>query len=180
MQLETERLILRDWELKDVDDLVDGLNNIEVARWLAFVPSPYTRADAEKWVSFCMKNSAGDGDRSFYHFAIELKADKKVIGGLSLDKINHASGTAGGGIWLNCRYHGHGYGTEAFRRRIGFAFNELKLRRLENGYFKDNEASFKMQTKLGYTFEGIRKQAFLCMATGEIMDEYVMGLEVIG
>jgi RimJ/RimL family protein N-acetyltransferase len=34
--LETKRLILREWNEDDVDDLVDGLNNIEVSKWLAY------------------------------------------------------------------------------------------------------------------------------------------------
>ena len=40
MILETKRLILREWNLDDVDDLVEGLNNIEVSKWLGFVPYP--------------------------------------------------------------------------------------------------------------------------------------------
>lgn len=176
MKLETNRLVLRDWDLNDIDDLVEGLNDIDVSKWLAFVPHPYTIADAEKWIHYCHKNAAIGQHRSFYHLAIELKSEKKVIGGISLDNINKYQGTAGGGIWLNVRYHGLGYGTEAFGKRIEFAFDELKLRRLENGYFKENNSSFNLQAKFGYKLEGLRRKAFISMATGEIMDEYVTGL----
>ena len=51
MKLETARLILREWEHRDLDDLIDGLNNLEVTKWLAFVPYPYTRNDAENWIN---------------------------------------------------------------------------------------------------------------------------------
>ncbi len=176
MRLETNRLVLRDWDLKDVDDLVEGLNNIEVSKWLAFVPHPYTIADAEKWIHYCSKNANNEKERSSYHLAIELKSAQKVIGGLSIDKINRYQGTAGGGIWLNARYHNLGYGTEAFGKRIEFAFDELKLRRLENGYFKENNSSFKVQEKFGYKVEGLKRKSFICMANGEIMDEYITGL----
>ena len=176
MKLETNRLILRDWILEDVDDLVEGLNNIEVAKWLAFVPYPYTATDAEKWIQYCMKNSNEEKGRMAYHLAIELKSTQKVIGGISLDKINNYQGTAGGGIWINIKYHGLGYGSEAFGKRIEFAFDELNLRRLDNGYFKGNESSFKMQEKFGYKLEGIRRNGFVCMANGEVMDEYITGL----
>lgn len=103
-----------------------------------------------------------------YKFANELKAEKKVIGGVTLDKINKYQGTAGGGIWINANYHGHGYGAEAFGRRIEFAFNELKLRRLENGFFDGNSSSFKMQERFGYIIEGKRRKAFRCMADGGV------------
>ena len=107
---------------------------------------------------------------------VELKSEKKVIGGVSLDKVNKFQGTAGGGIWINAKYHGQGYGAEAFSKRINFAFNELKLRRLENGFFDGNPSSFKMQEKFGYKIEGMRRKVFICMADGEIKDEYITSL----
>lgn len=176
IKLETKRLVLREWNKKDVEDLIEGLNNIEVSKWLAFVPYPYTAMDAEKWIEFCNENAKKGERRSSYDFAIELKSEKKVIGGVSLDKINKFQGTAGGGIWINAKYQTQGYGTEAFGKRIDFAFNNLKLRRLENGFFEGNSSSFKMQEKFGYKIEGMRRKAFICMANGEIMDEYITGL----
>jgi RimJ/RimL family protein N-acetyltransferase len=176
MALETKRLILREWNENDVEDLVEGLNNMEVSKWLAFVPYPYTKKDAERWIMFCLENANKGVGRTSYEFAIELKSEKKVIGGISLDKINNFQGTAGGGIWINAKYHGQGYGAEAFGKRIDFAFNELKLRRLENGFLYGNKSSFKMQEKFGYKIEGIRRNAFICMADGEIKDEYITGL----
>ncbi len=176
MRLETDRLILREWAPTDIDDLVEGLSDIEVAQWLAFVPHPYTAIDAEKWIRYCIQSLGDERGRTAYHLAIEVKSTQKVIGGLSLDKINRSQGTAGGGIWINAKYHGAGYGSEAFGKRIEFAFEELKLRRLDNGYFKGNESSLKLQEKFGYKVEGIRRKAFVCMATGEIMDEYTTGL----
>lgn len=175
IKLETKRLILREWIKKDVEDLIEGLNNIEVSKWLAFVLYPYTKDDAEKWIEFCVEN-AKKGENRSYDLAVELKSEKKVIGGVSLDKINKFQGTAGGGIWINAKYHGQGYGTEAFGKRIDFAFNKLELRRLENGFLDGNPSSFKMQEKFGYKIEGMRRKAFRCMADGEIKDEYITGL----
>lgn len=169
VRLETERLILREWQDSDIDDLVEGLNNLNVSKWLAFVPYPYTKDDAKTYIDRT-KNSKD------YEFAIELKGENKVIGNVTLSGISQIHGTAGGGIWLNEKYQGMGYGIEAFNKRIDFAFNELKLRRLENGYFEGNEASKHMQEKLGYKSEGIRRKKFICMATGKIEDEYINGL----
>lgn len=176
MNLESKRLLLREWSIHDVDDLVEGLNNIEVSKWMAFVPHPYTKQDAERWIMYCLENAKKGADRTSYAFAIELKSERKVIGGVSLDKIDRFHGTAGGGIWINADYHGKGYGTEALGRRNEFAFMELGLRRLENGFFEGNELSFKMQEKLGYKIEGKRRRAFICMADGTIKDEYITGL----
>ena len=176
MKLETERLILREWEEKDIDDLVEGLNNINVSKWLAFAPYPYTEKDAKKWIDFCIKNIKEKENRNSYDFAIELKSENKVIGGVSLDKINKLQRTAGGGIWINAKYHKKGYGTEAFGKRIEFAFETLNLRRIDNGFFVGNDSSFKMQEKFGYKIEGLKRQAYICMADGIVKDEQITGL----
>jgi RimJ/RimL family protein N-acetyltransferase len=176
MKLETKRLILREWTKKDVNDLIEGLNNLNVSRWLAFVPHPYTKKDAEDWINCCINDARKGEKRDSYRFAIELKSEKKVIGGISLDRIDKFQGTAGGGWWLNEKYHRKGYGTEALAARIRFAFGRLKLRRIENGFFKGNLSSFKLQKKLGYKIEGLRRKAYRCKADGKIRDEYVTGL----
>ena len=59
-----------------------------------------------------------------------------------------------------------------------FAFEDLGLRKLENGYFPGNAASQAMQAKLGYTLEGVRRKAFRCLADGELKDECITGLLV--
>lgn len=167
--IETDRLILRQWTLNDINDMVEGLNNINITKWLAGAPFPYTINDAEHFINKTI-------DNKLYNFAIVLKSENKVIGGTQLTDINLINGTAGGGIWINEKYHGFGYGTEAFGARIKYAFENLGLRRLENGYFKDNEKSHKMQLKFGYRDEGIRRQRFVSKATGKIEDEYITGL----
>lgn len=117
MIIESERIILRTWKNEDKEDLVEGLNNINVSKWMA-----------------------------------------------------------GGGIWLNEKYQKNGYGTEAFYTKIKFAFEQLGLRRMENGYFPSKHGSERMQKKLGYKDEGIRRKKFLCLVTNEYVDECITGL----
>ncbi len=176
LKLETPRLLLRAWVQADIPDLLEGLNDLRVSRWLAFVPYPYTRAAAENWLSHCERLSELGGDRTAYEFAIELKVEQKVIGGVSLTRVSRLHGTAGGGIWLNASYQGYGYGTEAFGEKIRFAFEDLHLRRLENGFFSGNTASWAMQQRFGYQLEGERRKAYRCMADGVLKNEYITGL----
>ena len=42
-------------------------------------------------LSFCIENAEKGIDRTSYDLAVELKSEKKVIGGISLDKINKFS-----------------------------------------------------------------------------------------
>lgn len=172
MIIESKRLILREWEYSDIEDLIEGLNNINVSKWMASIPFPYSENDA---LSFIRHAKQQDKEYHIY-LAIVLKENNKVIGGTEIRNIDRRNGSAGGGIWLNESYQKNGYGTEAFCIRNRYIFNELNLRRIENGYFKDNEKSHKMQLKLGYKDEGIRRKKFLCMATNEYVDEYITGL----
>lgn len=172
VKLETERLLLREWTEDDLADMIEGLNNIEVAKWLAFVPNPYTEEDGKKWISYCQEQSKKE-KRTFYEFAIALKETEKVIGSVSLVITDEAAGFAGGGIWLNAKYHGMGYGGEAFAKRTEFAFAELNIQKLENGFFQGNTQSEKMQKQIGYKVGGIRKNAYHCLADGKWKDECV-------
>lgn len=169
IKIETERLILRQWNMNDIDDIVEGLNNINVTKWLAGAPFPYTVDDAKEFVQKTINND-------LYNFAIVLKSENKAIGGTQLTNVDFRNGTAGGGIWISEKYWGHGYGTEAFGARIKYAFEVLGLRRLENGYFKENEKSYKMQLRFGYKDEGVRRQRFVSRGSGKIEDEYITGL----
>ncbi len=167
--IETDRLLLRQWSIDDADDLVEGLNNINVSQWMSHTPYPYTKKDALEFINKSL-------DDKLYNFAIVLKSENKVIGGTQLTNIDLHNGTAGGGIWISEKYWGQGYGTEAFGARIKYAFEVLGLRRLENGYFKDNEKSHKMQLRYGYKDEGIRRQRFVSRGSGKVEDEYITGL----
>ena len=52
MIINSKRIILRDWKDEDIIDLQNGLNNINVSKWLASVPYPYTKQDAESFIAF--------------------------------------------------------------------------------------------------------------------------------
>lgn len=136
------------------------------------MPSPYTEKDAKNFIEQAKKQD----EKIKISLAIVLKENNKVIGGTEIRNINKKDGTAGGGIWLNEKYQKNGYGTEAFSAKIKFCFEELGLRRIENGYFKGNDKSHNMQLKLGYKDEGIRRKGFLCLATNEYVDECITGL----
>lgn len=169
--LETESLILRPWKLDDIDRLVEGLSNIEVAQWLAFVPHPYLRADGLKWIEHCGRLSPQENAQRHYEFAIVHKTDRAVIGGVSLNNIDLEHRCAGGGIWINAAYHRRGLGRQAFGERIRFAFDTLNLRELRNGYFIGNEPSWDMQKRFGYKLTGEEPRRRQCIADGSWKDE---------
>lgn len=174
VKIETPRLTLRPWGEEDVEQLVLGLNDLKLARWLAFVPHPYSTSDAKNWIKRCQEISSENSRPSAYEFAIELRAKRLVIGGVSLNKIDWKAGTGGGGIWIASHHQGCGFGREAFEAKIRFAFCELGLTKLINGYFDGNEISWAMQRNLGY--RRVAEVSSRCMADGRETVEHVTTL----
>lgn len=174
IEIQTQRLTLRPWGCEDIEQLTLGLNDLRVARWLAFVPHPYTRSDAEAWIARCRGLPASDIRPSAYEFAIELKTENVVIGGVSLNKVDWSGRTAGGGIWIASSHQGGGFGREAFEAKIEFAFGDLGLTSLVNGYFDGNDASWVMQWKLGYRH--VADVVSHCLADGRQTVEHVTRL----
>lgn len=150
IRIETARLALRPWHDGDVEDLRRGLDDLALARWLAFVPHPYSASDARDWIRRCREIASEGTPPTAYEFAIELLSGRGVIGGVSLNRIDREAGTGRGGIWIAAPHQGRGYGREAFEAKIRFAFRELGLTALVNGYLDGNERSWAMQQSLGY------------------------------
>jgi len=175
MKLETERLVLRDIEGKDKKDLIENINNLAVSQYLLVVPYPYTDADADWWINHCAEEAAKK-PRINYELAIELKSENRVIGTVSIIKVDLFQQKAEIGYWLGEKYWRKGIMSEAVDRMLDFAFNELDLRRVEAGTFAENIASQNLLESFGFQKEGIRKQAYRAKATGRIHDDVLYGL----
>lgn len=142
---------------------------------MASVPHPYTKKDAESFIQSKIKELKKEFPNS-YLFLIELKSEKKVIGAVEVFKINYFARTGETGSWINKKYWRNGYMTEAKIALNDFAFNKLKLRRLDSPIFTDNKASNATQLKIGYKLEGTKKKAGRSRASGKIHDENIYGL----
>ena len=175
MKLETKRFILRNPTKKDVDDLIRGLNPLEVSRFLANVPHPYTKKDALWWINNCAKDLKKK-EREKYAFNIELKSEKKLIGGIGLHDIDDFSKTAEIGYWVNKKYWKQGIISEAMKEILDFAFYRLKLRRLSLYAYTNNVASNIVAKKFGFKFEGVSRKYQKTRSTGKIYDANMYGL----
>ncbi len=175
MKIQTKRLILRNITNKDTKDIRENLNNLKVSKWLMVVPYPYTMKDAKWWTKHCLENQKKK-KRESYEFGIELKSERKIIGGIGLSKIEHYHGKAMVGYWLGEDYWRNGYGSEALDAILKFTFNRLKLRRIEAGVFAGNPSSGRLLEKFGAKQEGLRRKARRCKADGKIKDELIYGL----
>jgi len=137
--LHTERLVLRPITRGDIPDLVAGLDDYDVSKWLTVVPFPYTAADGEAFVSYVESCAPLDG----YGLTRE---GGPVMGVVGID------GSLG--YWLARAHHGHGYMTEAARALVAHYFAATGADVLKSGYFAGNAASARVLGKLGFRPEG--------------------------
>jgi RimJ/RimL family protein N-acetyltransferase len=175
MKIETERLILRPITKKDKKDLIEGIGNIEISKYLLTVPYPYAEKDADWWINHCNEKWKEESPSS-YEFVIELKSEKKMIGGTGLSHVDEYHGTAELGYWLAAKYHGKGYGSETLKAILDFAFNKLRLRRIEAKVYTHNEPSYKLLEKFGFKREGLCRESVKCKASGKIESDYMYAL----
>jgi ribosomal-protein-alanine N-acetyltransferase len=145
--LESERLILRPPRPGDIAGMIVWLGDFSVSKNISRVPHPYSEEDAENFVAGIEPRR--DGRR--HVFSILRKADGLFIGGTGLNE--DAAGFEFG-YWLGKPFWGQGFATEAARRLVTFAFEELGLARVHAGWFHDNPASGHVLAKLGARHNG--------------------------
>ncbi len=173
--LKTNRLILRKPKMTDWKDLVEGIGEFDVAKMLSKVPHPYKKKDADIFIKKKIKKWK-QKDKTDYMFYIELKSENKVIGAIGIHEIDKFSGKGKTGSWLNKKYWRNGYMTEAKIAVNDFAFNKLKLRKLNSDVYVENKASNATQLKMGYKLEGVRRKNNKSFLTGKIHDINEYGL----
>ena len=92
--------------------------------------------------------------------AICTSEDNLYIGNIYLTGIDYVNRKASSHILIGNRdYWNGGYGTEAMRLLIDYAFNHRNLNRIEARVLEDNFGSRKMHEKLGYIQEGVLRQS---------------------
>lgn len=173
MKLKTKRLILRSPTKKDVDDLVEGLNNLKVSRYLAKVPYPYRKKDAIWWINHCNEKKKR---KDSYAFEIELRKEKKLIGACGLHRYDKFNESVEIGYWVNEKYWRKGIITEAAVAVMDFAFRKLKVSRIEVMAYVANDASNGVIKKLGFTYEGMLRKYHKTMSTKKVYDTNVYSM----
>ncbi len=90
-----------------------------------------------------------------HYFAIRALADNRLLGDINLDVINWGSRDAFVGLGLgNRKDWGRGYGTDAMKIALRFAFTEINLRRVTLTVFEYNPRAIRSYEKTGFQHEG--------------------------
>jgi len=150
-----ERVRLRGIEREDIPTFVRWFNDPEVRQYLLMY-EPMSKAKEERWFEAHLEKQDEFG------FAIEALIEDEWlhIGNVGLHQIDWKNRTAVLGIVLGEKAHwGKGYGSDATRTMLRFAFRELNLHRVELEVFEFNSRAARCYEKAGFQHEGTRRQA---------------------
>jgi RimJ/RimL family protein N-acetyltransferase len=152
--IETERLVLRGFDLTDAPEVQRLAGEREVAATTLRIPHPYEDGVAEQWIS-----THGDlfEKGQAIHLAITLRDDGSLVGCTGL-RINAEFESAELGYWIGKPSWNCGYCTEAARAVIEYGFETLGLNRIEAHHFGSNPASGRVMRKIGLVNEGLLRE----------------------
>ncbi|AZA76174.1 N-acetyltransferase [Chryseobacterium sp. G0186] len=157
LTLASKRLTLRTFRESDVSNVHEMLLRPESTE---FNPTTYSEDKNEtiKLIKTWQKETEQGKDQRKFTFLIEDSINQTFVGIIGLDIIKLPYKNAE--IWfkLNPENWGKGYGTEALERIIQFAFEDLKLHRVEGGCAVDNIASYRVMEKSGMIREAHRRK----------------------
>jgi RimJ/RimL family protein N-acetyltransferase len=168
-QFNTERLMIRKPLPGDgkavYQALQASLNDLKL--WI-----PWARIEqSEEEVEGSIRNAhAKFLTREDLRLHIFNKETGEFIGSSGLHRINWDVPKFEIGYWIDSRFSGHGFITEATEAITEFAFNELKARRVEIRCDYKNTKSRAIPEKLGYCLEGILKNDGISVDRSEIRD----------
>ncbi|MFW6013568.1 MAG: GNAT family N-acetyltransferase [Candidatus Nanoarchaeia archaeon] len=150
-ELVGNEILLRKLKLKDTDDIYSCVNDKEVIKWLVSLPWPYKREHAKEFIkkSFSQKKK-----KTAFDFAICFPDDNRVIGCISLNKIDNVNRKAEIGYWLSRKHWGKGIMSEALWLIERFAFKDLKLNRIYAYVLEENRSSAGVLEKRSFKNEG--------------------------
>jgi ribosomal-protein-alanine N-acetyltransferase len=159
MKIYGNRIYLRHLEERDAAALLDlNVRNREFFQKF----SPIRDADfytLEGQRDQIKRYKSRQNDDYGYAWGIFLRSNDELIGNVALMEIlRGALQSCFIGYSLDQRYNGQGYMTEAVRLATKYAFETLKLHRIEAGVMPHNFGSIRVLEKAGYHKEGIARK----------------------
>lgn len=94
-------------------------------------------------------------NKESFRFLLFHKNTNDFIGVASLQGVDWDIPKCEIGYWINTKFRGNGFMTEAVRELTNFGLNTIKLKRIEIRCESTNYKSRSIPEKLGYELEGI-------------------------
>ena len=143
---------IREHTKEDIPLRVKWLNNPKVNKLIGDEPGKETDLQKQKdWFD----NYEKDENKKFF----TICDNELPIGIVGLSNISENNKNADLFIAIGeDEYRGKGFGKESMKWILNFAFEELKLNKVNLGVFEENESAVMLYKNIGFEIEGIMKE----------------------
>jgi RimJ/RimL family protein N-acetyltransferase len=117
----------------------------------------YAQHEAEEW---CRRAAANFIKREELSFLILARASHHHVGNITALRFDWSVPRCEIGYWLRSGYTGRGYMTEAVNELTRLARDTLKSARIEVRMDAQNERSWRVAERCGFTLEGTLRHDF--------------------
>lgn len=148
----TELRLLQDEHTAALFALTDQ-NRSYLRQWLPWLDDTRTLEDTRRFIRAGLRQMENGNS---FHMGIWYQAN--LTGVVSYNYISHEKRQTELGYWLGAQFQGKGLMTAACRRMTSYAFDNLKLQRVEIRCAVGNTKSRAIPIRLGFTEEGIVPQ----------------------
>lgn len=155
--LEGKNVTLRPIDRKDTDKIIYWRNQSFVRERFIY-QEPFTKESHEKWLKQMV--NTGRVQQFIICSKCSENEQRKIlpIGSIYLKDIDLRNGKAEFGIFIGEKKSlGKGYGTEAAKILLNYAFQDLKLHKVMLRVFASNKRALKCYKKVGFEEEGYFK-----------------------
>lgn len=128
-------------------------NRAYLRKWLPWLDDNRSLSDTKEFIKNAIKQFANNNG-----FQAGIWFQGKLVGVIGYHEIDWANRRTSIGYWLGEFFQGGGLVTKACRALVDYAFNELKLNRVEILCAVDNKRSRAIPERLGFKEEGILRQ----------------------
>jgi len=151
-----EDLSLKLLELKDVERVFELTNNsrIYLREWLPWLDTTVKPEDTMEFIKISLK---GFAKNKSLNTVILFKG--KAVGIAGYNSINWSNKTAYIGYWLGEEFQGNGIMSKVAKTLTDYAFDELKLNKVEIRAAVKNKKSRSIPERLNFINEGGIRQA---------------------
>lgn len=149
-------LELRQFTSKETDSLflLTDVNRNYLREWLPWVDKTKTVEDTKEFIKNSLEGAQNNKSADF-----GIYFHDKLVGAIGFHFLDFNNKKTTIGYWLDKDYQGKGIMTTATKILIRFAFEKLKLNRVQINCGQGNTKSCAIPMRLGFKKEGIAQQA---------------------
>ena len=144
--LTTERLTLRQLIINDEQEIFTLRSDSEINKYLDRQVST-TIDDARNFINKVNENI---NKHDSLYWAITLRDKNILIGTICLFGFSNENGSCEIGYELLTNFQGQGIMKEAAEKVIDYAFNTIKVKKIEAFFHRDNQPSIKLLEKFSF------------------------------